>query len=90
MTYFKILISTFIWQCNNKKDQNKEDSIFDDQKVEQRQRGRYKRGKKNSQFLESDCVEFLDSSNFDNVAVDNDYINYLDNPILTYHMSTDI
>ena len=37
--------------------------------------------KKSSQHHDIDCVEFLDTLNFDNAAVDDDYINYLDQTI---------
>ena len=37
--------------------------------------------KKISQFYDSKCVEFLDAMNFNNVAVDDDYIKYLEETI---------
>ena len=61
---------------NNKKYENKDDSIFTDQKVERREEDI--KGKKTSQHHDIDCVEFLDTLNFDDAAVDDDYINYLD------------
>ena len=61
---------------NNKKYENKDDSIFTDQKVERREEDI--KEKENSQLHDIECVEFLDALNFDNAAVDDDYINYLD------------
>ena len=61
---------------NNKKYENKDDSIFTDQKVERIEEDI--KGKKSSQHHDIDCVEFLDTLNFDNAAVDDDYFNYLD------------
>ena len=64
---------------NNKKYENKDDSIFTDQKVERREEEIKER--ESSQLHDIVCVEFLDALNFDNVAVDDDYINYLDQSI---------
>ena len=44
---------------------------------------------KRSQFHDSEYDEFFYSLNFDNLAVDDDYINYLDDTIWTYRISTD-
>ena len=64
---------------NNKKYENEEDSIFTDQKVERREEDIKK--KESSKLHDIECVEFLDALNFDNAAVDDDYINYLDQSI---------
>ena len=37
--------------------------------------------KESSQLNDIEYVDFLDALNFDNAAVDNDYINYLDQAI---------
>ena len=64
---------------NNKKYENKEDFIFNDQTIERRDEGI--KGKKSSQLHDIDCVEIVDTFNFDNADVDDDYINYLDKTI---------
>ena len=64
---------------NNKKYENKEDSIFTDRKVERREEDI--KEKESSQLNDIGCVEFLDELNFDNAAVDDNYINYLDQSI---------
>ena len=64
---------------NNKKYENKDDSIFTDQKVELREEDITER--ESFQLHDIEFVEFLDALNFDNAAVDDDYINYLDQSI---------
>ena len=57
----------------------KDDSIFTDQKVERREEDI--KEQKTSHHHDIGCVEFVDTLNFDNAAVDDDYINYLDQSI---------
>ena len=72
-------IKKLVQPSNNKKYENKEDSIFTDQKVERREKDI--KEKESTQLHDTECVEFLDALNFDNAAVDDDYINYLDQSI---------
>ena len=74
-------IKKLVQPGNNKKYENKDDSIFTDQKVERREEDITE--KESSQLHDIECVEFLDALNFDNAAVDHDYINYLNQSIET-------
>ena len=72
-------IKKLVQPGNNKIYQNKEGSAITDQKFERREEDI--KEKESSQLHDIDCVEFLDSLNFDNAAIDDDYINYLDQTI---------
>ena len=61
---------------NNKKFENKEDKICNDQELE-RSKNDIKE-KESSQLHDIDCVEFLDTLDFNDAAIDDDYIKYLD------------
>ena len=80
-------INKSVQHGNNKQIINKEDRIFNDQEVE-RSRKDIKE-KESSQLYDIDYVEFLDTLDFDDTAIDDDYINYLDETTYTYHISTD-
>ena len=57
----------------------RKNNIFNDKQVKRREEDI--KEKKSSQHHDIVCVEFVDTSNFDNAAVDHDYINYLDQTI---------
>ena len=69
-------INKLVQHGNNKKIENKEDRIFNDQEVERSKKDI--KEKESSQLHDSDCVEFLDTLDFDYAAIDDEYINYLD------------
>ena len=59
-----------------KKIENKEDKIFNDQEVERSKKDI--KEKESSQLHDIDFVEFVDTLDFDDASIDDDYINYLD------------
>ena len=69
-------IKKLVQHGNNKKIENKEDRIFNDQEVERSKKDI--KEKESSQLHDIDCVEFLDTLDFDDAAIDDDYIKYLD------------
>ena len=69
-------INKLVQHGNNKKFENKEDKIFNDQELE-RSKNDIKE-KESSQLHDIDCVEFLDTLDFNDAAIDDDYIKYLD------------
>ena len=69
-------ISKLVQHSNNKKIENKEERIFNDQEVERSKKDI--KEKESSQLHDIDCVEFLDTLDFDYAAIDVEYINYLD------------
>ena len=69
-------INKSVQHGNNKKIENKEDRIFNDQEVERSKKDI--KEKESSQLHDIDCVEFLDTLDFDDAAIDDDYINYFD------------
>ena len=72
-------IKKLVQPGNKNKYENEVDSIFTDQKIERREEDI--KEQESSQLHDIECVEFLDALNFDNAAVDDDYINYLDKTI---------
>ena len=72
-------IKKLVQPANNKKYENKEDSIFTDQEVERREEDITE--KERSQLHNIDCVELLDALNFNIAAVDHDHVNYVDQSV---------
>ena len=69
-------INKLVQHGNNKKIGNKEDMIFNDQEVERSKKDI--KEKESSQLHDIDFVEFVDTLDFDDASIDDDYINYLD------------
>ena len=70
-----------------KKIENKVGKIFNDQEFERSKKDI--KEKESSQLHEIDCVEYLDTLDSDDAAIDDDYIKYLDETTQTYRISTD-
>ena len=73
------------WQ--QKKIKKRVDSNFIDERVERREEDINEN--KSSQFHDIEFVEFLDGLDFNNYLIDDDYIEYIDEIIYTYHLSTE-
>ena len=80
-------INKLVQHGNNKQIENKEDRIFNNQEVERSKKDI--KEKESSQLHDIDCVEFLNTLDFDDTTIDDDYINYLDETTYTYRISTD-
>ena len=69
-------IKKIVQHGNNKKFENKEDRICNDQEVERSKKDI--KEKESSQLHDIECVEFLDTVDFDDAAIDDDCIKFLD------------